>query len=200
MDGIEREAVRQTGESSGTKDLVYGTEPYNDENLIILPRSDAEYLRDVCNALASPTWGDLRKIACAATYQEILDLAGYGSLDAYLSKLDVGVPVPGAEEEALRAYSEKVGQPLPADDEPFDAGQIGACADGDFPPDPRLLMFEHLPSDVVEKFGSVKNTVFNGTFVTFESPQRDEILAALETDGYRCTEDQSLIDCVQPEP
>ena len=44
---------------------------------------------------------------------------------------------------------------------------FGSYADGDFPPAPGLLMLGHLPTEVVEEFGHVYETVFNGTFVDF---------------------------------
>jgi hypothetical protein len=74
---------------------------------------------------------------------------------------------------------------------------LGSYADGDFPPAPQLLMMEYLPSDVVEKFGNVYETNFNGTFVDFQKDQVTEIVAALEKDGFRCAEDQTLIDEAQ---
>ena len=108
------------------------------------------------------------------------------------------MPVPGAREDALRAYAEKAGKRLPPDDRPFDADHnIPAYSDGDFPPAAQLLMLEYLPTDVVEKFGNVSETAFNGTFVDFPSDQRDEIIAALDREGYHCTQDQALIDGVQ---
>ena len=182
---------------SDLKELIVGTALYND-TLVILPRSVAQYLSDVYTALGSSTWGELRQNSTVEIYKEIMGQAGYGTLDDFLSKLDVGMPVPGARAEALRAYAEKAGEPLPSDDEPFDPEQdIGSYADGDFPPAPQLLMLEYLPKAVIEKFGNVYDTNFNGTFVDFESDKRDEIVAVLERDGYNCAEDQALIDGVQ---
>jgi hypothetical protein len=58
-------------------------------------------------------------------------------------------------------------------------------------------MLEYLPRDVVEKFGNVYETVFNGTFVDFPSDQRDEIVTALQREGYHCIQDQAVIDGAQ---
>jgi hypothetical protein len=179
------------------KDLVFGESQWGD-NLIILPRSVAEQLKELNAALCSSTWGELRRVASAEIYAEILGQAGYGDLDEFLSHLDVGKPVPGARTEALRKYVEKNGDPLPVDDDPFDADRdLGSYADGDFPPAPQLLMMEYLPSDVVEKFGNVYETNFNGTFVDFAKDQLPGVLAALKKNGFSCTEDQELIEEAQ---
>jgi hypothetical protein len=50
-------------------------------------------------------------------------------------------------------------------------------------------MLEYLPSDVVQDFGQVYETVFNGKFVDFPADRTDEIVAALEREGYRCATD-----------
>jgi hypothetical protein len=202
---VEVEAIRMTPQTDETrspddpkmKDLVFGTSIWGD-NLIILPRAVAEQLKELNDALSSSTWGELRRNASAEVYSEILGQAGYGDLDEFLSHLDVGTPVPGARTEALRKYAENHGEPLPEDDDPFDADRaLGSYADGDFPPAPQLLMMEYLPDDVIEEFGNVYNTNFNGTFVDFDKDQITEIIAALEKDGFNCTEDQTLIDEAQ---
>ena len=202
----EVEAIRMAPQTDETgspdddpkmKDLVFGESQWGD-NLIILPRSVAEQLKELNAALSSATWGELRRDATAEIYAEILGQAGYGDLDEFLSHLDIGKPVPGARTEALRKYAEKHGDPLPEDDDPFDADRdLGSYADWDFPPAPQLLMLQYLPDDVIEKFGNVYDTNFNGTFVDFEKDQLADIIAALEKDGFSCTEDQTLIDEAQ---
>ena len=185
--------------SSDDRDLVLGSSLY-DDTLVILPRRVAEHLGALYEALGSSTWGELRGTASAEIYAEILGQAGYGSLDEYMARFDVGRPVPGAEAEGLRQFAAKQGEPIPADDEPFDAdSDIGGYGDGDFPPAPQLSMLEVLPRDVIEKFGNVYETIFNGTFVQFPAADVDEITAALERDGYRCTFDQALIAGTQRE-
>jgi hypothetical protein len=195
--GPETDDMGTVGDDPKMKDLVFGESQWGD-NLIILPRSVAEQLKEVNAALSSSTWGELRRDASAEIYAEILGQAGYGDLDEFLSSLDVGKPVPGARAEALRKYAEKHGDPLPEEDDSFDADRdLGSYADGDFPPAPQLLMLEYLPSDVVEKFGNVYETNFNGTFVDFGKDQLPEILAALKKSGFSCNEDQALIDETQ---
>lgn len=58
-------------------------------------------------------------------------------------------------------------------------------------------MLGYLPEELVERFGRVYDTAFNGTYVDFAKDQKDEIVSALASDGYHCTEDQALIDAVQ---
>jgi hypothetical protein len=179
------------------KDLVFGASQWGD-NLIFLPRPVAEQLRELNAALNSATWGELRRDASAEIYAEVLGQAGYGDLEEFLSSLDVGNPIPGARTEALRTYAEKQGDPLPQDDDAFDPDRdLSSYADGDFPPAPQLLMMEYLPNDVVEKFGNVYDTNFNGTFVDFDKDQQTEIVAALEKRGFSCSEGQTLIDEAQ---
>jgi hypothetical protein len=117
-----------------------------------------------------------------------------------MERFDVGRPVPGASAMALRDFAAKQGEPIPDDDEPFDPERdVGGYGDGDFPPAPQLLMLECLPRDVVERFGDVYDTVFNGRFVDFPATERDAVIDALEDHGYRCTDDQELIDGTQRE-
>jgi hypothetical protein len=179
------------------KDLVFGASQWGD-NLIFLPRPVAEQLRELNGALNSATWGELRRDASVEIYAEVLGQAGYGDLEEFLSSLDVGKPVPGARTEVLRTYAEKQGDPLPQDDDAFDPDRdLSSYADGDFPPAPQLLMMEYLPNDVIEKFGNVYDTNFNGTFVDFDKDQQTEIVSALEKRGFSCSEDQTLIDEAQ---
>ena len=179
---------------SDLKELVVGTNFLSDR-LVILPRRVAEHLAELYSALASSTWGELRENSSADIYGEVLGQAGYGSLDEFISRMDIGMPIPGARANAFRAFVERIGKPLPPDDEPFSAEHdIGSYVDGDFPPAPGLLMLGYLPREVIEQFGHVYETVFNGTYVDFPSGQRDEILAMLERRGYHCIEDQTLIN------
>lgn len=182
----------ETESEHTSRDLVYGK--FGLDGVAILPRNVADHLSELSEALSTPTWGDLRRIARPEVYAEIVAYAGYGDLDDFMAHLDTGTPVPGARNTALRQFLEIQNDPLPDDDEPFDGYSIPACADGDFPPSPKLLMMDYLPRDVIDRYGDVYETNFNGTFVELPADKLAEILSDLRASGYTCTEDQTLID------
>lgn len=177
------------------EELVIGVDEIN-ETLIILPRAVLEHLRDLAGALSSQTWGELRESTSSETYAEVLGQAGYGSAEEFLAKLEVGRPVSGAREEALRVFMEKQGEDLPSDNTPFRPDDIPSYADGDFPPSPQLLMMDHVPVDVIEQYGRLNDTNFNGTFLHLEPSDRAPIISVLEADGYKCVPDQDLVESV----
>jgi hypothetical protein len=180
-----------------SEQLVYGTEPFTnvgyEPSLVVLPRGTAEDLArrwDVVNEVA--TWGELRT-RFPDLYEECLGLAGYTDLEAYSTFLEVGTPMPGVYEEAARQYDE-VGDEPPGDTDPFDATALGAFNDGDWPPSSNLVMTDVVPPSVVEAFGESYETVLNGRYTELRGDRTAEVVAALEALGFRCVEDQPLID------
>src|SRR5438309_2112473 len=112
--GVVQSSAGNSQRPNGTDEIIVGTLSYNDEILIALPRSAVNYLADLFKALASATWGEVRRnSANSEIYAEILGQAGYGSAEEYVSKIDIGRPVPGALEAALHDYAAKAGEPLP---------------------------------------------------------------------------------------
>lgn len=165
-----------------------------DDSLIVLPRSLAQHLADLQEALRSATWGELRSSVTSEVYLEILGQAGWGELDEYLKSLQVGHPVPGSEQAARAAYAAHANAPIPGDDDLFDAESIGSYADGDFPPSHQLLMTDLLPPEIRDTYGEVYETIYNGTFTRIEATSADEVIAALERLGLRCELDPDLVD------
>ena len=139
--------------------------------------------------------GELRNSEPGA-YAEACELCGFSTFEEYAKYLNVGRPVPGAEEKAREDY-EQSGEEPPTDDTPFDVSTVPAYADGDWPPSYRLLMCENMPRDVTEKCGgNMYETVFNGTFMEFPSDAADCLLEALRDLGHTCIEDHELIELV----
>lgn len=64
----------------------------------------------------------------------------------------------------------------PAPDDPFDAGEIPAYGDGDWPEWPALYELEWLPDDALA-LGSRDVSVLNSEFVEF-APEREQVWSA----------------------
>jgi hypothetical protein len=184
------------------RELVVGESEYLGNTftpaLIVLPRSVALGIAERVRILGCKTWGAVRADASPDVYQEVLELAGYGSFEDFAQHLSVGAAVPGALEEAKDQY-ERVGSELPDDGEPFDAYRdVSAFADGDWPVPIQLAMHDFLPRDIVERYGTSYETNFNGTFVELDAQHRAQIIADLEREGFTCREDPQLIAQLMP--
>lgn len=173
----------------GILDLPWESEG---EQLLIMPRSEAEKLAKLWKLMASTTWGELRKEAGEELYEEFLEMAGYGSFDGYAQHLMVGQPVPGALESALRAYTAGDDEP-PADSDPFAPQSLAGYGDGDFPPDLHYVMHESLPPEIMRAYGEIYETVFNGTYVRFKPDVAPAVVQAIKESGHEVIEEQDLL-------
>lgn len=167
--------------------------------LLVLPRPVAVQQARWIKVLSSGTWGDLRDVATAEEYAEVLERAGYGSFEGFSEHLSTGRPIPGSVEVAADAFATRSPNP-PGDDQDFlPRDQIPSHADGDFPPDVHYLMNVHLPTDVVRAYGEAYETVFNGTYARFTPEVIQDLVSALEQRGFEVEEDMGLLaEAVQP--
>jgi hypothetical protein len=160
---------------------------------VILPRETAEEVAGILRLFEEcSTWGELRAKADPEMYDQILGMAGYGEFADSAAHLLVGREVPGALATASANFDPDR-QP-PGDDEPFlPFDQIGAAADGDYPPDPRFLMNLHVPGDIVDAHGEHFETVFNGVYARFPASTAEVVISDLERRGHTCVADAALV-------
>jgi hypothetical protein len=78
------------------------------------------------------------------------------------------------------------------DAEPFEPP--GSFYDGDWPGWPAQEMLNWVPESVQDKFGQCVGSVINGPYLELDWEDRHEIVKALESEGFRCVEDQNLVD------
>jgi hypothetical protein len=97
----------------------------------------------------STTWGEVRENASAELYQELLNRAGYGTLEDYLVGVEEGTPIPGMLPPPPRTMLELGYDRPPDDDEPFHASMIDSYMCGDFPPMVEHIMESFLPRRIV---------------------------------------------------
>ncbi|MFN2250673.1 MAG: hypothetical protein ACK2UL_02040 [Anaerolineae bacterium] len=168
----------------------------DDEVLVVLPREAFEHWHPRVEALECSTWGELRREVPREVYEEICDLCGYGTFEAYTQHLDITgmVPLPGAHQMAAERYDPDATPP--ADDEPFRPDNIGAYADGDWPPAAAFLMYETLPDDILDEYAETWMTVFNGAYAKISVEHRRAVLDDLAALGYALTEEPRLHDLV----
>ena len=197
-------------EPVGDPELVYATLVGLDgiERFLIAPRATMEDVARVVQVVTtSRTWGEVRENASAELYQELLNRAGYGTLEDYLVGVEEGTPIPGHAAAATEDYEDLGYDRPPDDDEPFHASMIDSYMCGDFPPMVEHIMESFLPRRIVRDYGRSYETSINGSFVEIDPAHADEVIAALEVRGHTCTEDSEIFiadmfrwEDVPPEP
>ena len=75
----------------------------------------------------------------------------------------------------------------------FDAIDIPGYEDGDWPLWPLQEMLDWMPKDIQQRFGKVVPSAVNGDCLELISEKADEIVKALESRGFSCAEDESLV-------
>lgn len=79
----------------------------------------------------------------------------------------------------------------PRKDAPFDSGQLGGYCDGLWPAWPAGDMARWVPKTIPH--ATVESSVHDGPFLQLDPAHRDEIVAAFEAAGFRCTEKQAMV-------
>lgn len=82
----------------------------------------------------------------------------------------------------------------PPDDAAFDIRDVGAVADGDWPPMITSASFEVLPEDLQKRFGKLADTTFNGDYLSIPPEAEAELVAELRARGYEVARDDNLIN------
>jgi hypothetical protein len=55
-------------------------------------------------------------------------------------------------------------------------------------------MLDWVPASISQQFGTVDDSVLNGSFLHFDPADRAEVVAALESAGFKCQEDSLVLD------
>lgn len=80
----------------------------------------------------------------------------------------------------------------PAPDDAFDAGEIPAYGDGDWPEWPARHQLEWLPDDALA-LGSRDVSVLNGDFIEFAPEREQELVEILSAHGHAIRRDDELV-------
>jgi len=134
--------------------------------LVFLPKDLALELAQIQTALDnSKTWGEFQANVPAHAYEEIM--AGM--------------------------KDDEDPETLPQPGDTFDPDAIPGYDDGDWPIWPLQYMLEWIPKDIQQQFGTVETSATSGPCLILMPEKTDEIVKALEKQGYSCTEDELLV-------
>ena len=83
------------------------------------------------------------------------------------------------------------GDPLPRKRDGFSLP--GSYFDGDWPDWPDQMMLDWMPRSIVKKYGKPTCSVLNGYFLELAMADAEDILRALEKEGFRCRLNERLV-------
>lgn len=123
-----------TPERSAAQDVVYGA---LNGNLVFIPKERADYLAAIHAALwSSSTWREVHDRMPAGAYEELLEISGATELpgfEAYYEDERRSRPDLTRDEARTEYLALSTDERRPEPDDPFEAGDIGAICDGDWP-------------------------------------------------------------------
>lgn len=183
-------------DDSAERDLVYGSSRFA-TSLVFIPRDTATDLATIWMALvSSKTWGEFRVSVGHRIYQSVLDRGQFGEAYSFESfQLELRKKNPAlTEQQAARTYRAlDVGDRLPCDDDPFEKECISGVEEGDWPDWPEQVMLFRVPSEILNRYGRIEESVLNGPYAVLDISRENEIVAALKQLGYWCRRDDGLI-------
>jgi hypothetical protein len=158
----------RTGRGAPAKNLVFGLVDkgvVEGSNLVFVKEKKAKRLASVHIAIGTAkTWGTFRRKMPAEDLRYVVD--------------------------RLQEREE----PLPRKRDKFGFGLLpSAYFDGDWPGWPEQMMLDWMPEEIVEKYGQAPCSVLNGHYLVLRMSDAEEILKALERDGFRCRLDEKLV-------
>jgi len=169
-----------------TELVVDEDEKHDESELFILPSDVIDHWLPRMAVLECTSWGQVKALG-PEIYEEVLGIAGYGDYADYIRGFDVAgvAPLLTPPPEALAEYLRLSGEEPPADDDPFSAfDAMPMVADGDWPQSFHVLMAEELPPEIIERFATIQQTVFNGDFAHIELVHKDAVFEVLEQMGH----------------
>jgi len=127
----------------------------------------------------SKTWGEFRQLMPATDYHEVIELWNeqYGH-DVFEAHDDEGEPTLGRQ-----------------GDVEFNPEQIPWYCDGDYPKWLQQHMGDVVPAHILQRYGSIVSSVFNGEYIHIEPRYIDNIVSDLEEYGYEVIDGTSLSFC-----
>jgi hypothetical protein len=132
------------------------------DGVVVLPREEAERLAVLNDALAT-----------ASTWGQLLD----------------AIDPRDAREAVELAFDDETQLDR---DAPFDAEEIGAFTDGDWPTWPAAAMLEWLPADVIA-LGRVERTAISGDMLELPGDRLDEVVERLTASGVTVERDNDVV-------
>jgi hypothetical protein len=131
-------------------------------------RAEAEAIARKWQAVnTAKTWGELRALSPEAC-SELLEF------------------LPRDDEAGDRGHA-------PTDETAFDVSRIEAVQEDHWPEWPEQDMLHWVPAEIQEAYGQQGDTLWNGSFLTFDPADEDAIVERLEELGYRCVADSELV-------
>lgn len=95
---------------------------------------------------------------------------------------------PAAFEEVREAYEgECKNMEMPSPSSPFDVSMVPGFDEGDYPPWLQAEIDQHVPRDILNRYGSPGSTVLNGPFWAVDAKKLDALAEALQRRGYEVT-------------
>lgn len=126
------------------------------DHLVFAERAQAERVEQIWTALReSTTWGEFRR----------------------------NLPEGEWEDHFLDFFDND--EDIPADDEPFDAMCVPGHADGDYPEWLCQAQLDWFPKELIEKYGDVCTSVFNGEFLELPLDKAQQIVCDLRALGHK---------------
>ncbi len=155
------------------KHLVYGTIEERGDELIFIPKEQAEELALIHEAKDSATtWRELYERIPNDVFDRLVMVEF--NLDAGFDKLTT--------EEQQRILTQ-----------PFEVSEIALIKEGNWLDWPQQDMLVWVPEDVQDRFGRIISTGLNGEYLGLAAQETDAIVAALEAQGYTCIPDIALV-------
>lgn len=81
----------------------------------------------------------------------------------------------------------------PSDPDRCELDVVPGFADGDWPEWPAKLMLDWMPSDIAERYGHREDTTISGQYLAIDPKFEQEVVAAVEKNGWVCTKDEALV-------
>jgi hypothetical protein len=172
---------------------------YSDVNdcLVFITEDRARELAAIHEALSSSsTWREVRARMPAAAYEELVEVSGVEELldfDEFLRDRRQSEPALTCDQARQEFLALPSDERRPEPDDPFDAGNIGAICDGDWPGWTQQEMLAWVPDDIQERFGTIASSRLNGDFLEFSARQEGALIAEFARHGYRCVRDDDLV-------
>ncbi len=143
--------------------LVYGE---IDDGLVFLPARRAHALVRLRESLANArTWGELRALLDEELWAEVQERR-----DVY---------------DVVRSGGR--------DDAEFDPRLLAGYAEGAWPRWPANEMIDLLPTDLVQRYGKLTDTLLDGPFLCLYAQCEEELVGDLVERGWECERDDQLV-------
>ena len=167
--------------------------------LYVVAEELAEHWRVRQRVLGCRTWGAVRDLG-DDIHREVLGLAGYGDYDDFVGHFEITGTAPGLAPSPVdeAEYALINAGDVPSDDDAFAAyDDLGACADGDWPPSIYRLVADSVPHELVTRHGTRWETNFNGIYAVFEPDRRTALFNELRALGHDLVETPWLSEFVE---